>query len=205
MSKRKGPNKQNLEETRRIFLDVAKEEFVENGYNNASTSRIVEKSGMARGSLYYHFGDKYGLFQAVYTEMMENALKLVSKTMDDQNTAWESFIKGCMAFLDICMNKDYRTIALIESQSALSFDERMEIMQRTLLGKLVEIINELMNAGCFKGHTPKTATIFILGILTEIGRSFNYSQDIKQDRKDHGQAFIETMNRLRDKDLCCAA
>jgi AcrR family transcriptional regulator len=60
MGKKHGPNKENLEATRRIFLNIARKEFSTRGYYNASTAAIVEESGMARGSLYYHFGDKKG-------------------------------------------------------------------------------------------------------------------------------------------------
>ena len=79
MAKKPGPNKQNLEATRRIFLNIARKEFSTQGYYNASTAHIVEESGMARGSLYYHFGDKKGLFRAVYEELMTEMRDAVRK------------------------------------------------------------------------------------------------------------------------------
>ena len=91
MSKRPGKNKENLEETRRIFLEVAEKEFTEYGFAQASTSRIVEHSGMARGSLYYHFGDKNGLFKAVYEKELQDALITISDAMDKETDDCKAF------------------------------------------------------------------------------------------------------------------
>jgi len=44
MSKRKGPNKENLQETRDSFIQIAIREFTRCGYADASTSRIVDES-----------------------------------------------------------------------------------------------------------------------------------------------------------------
>jgi len=196
MSKRPGANKENLEETRRVFLDIARKEFCEHGYAGASTSRIVEKSGMARGSLYYHFGDKGGLFHAVYEEAMNETLKHVSAIMDAKEDPWDALIAGSNAFLDLCMKDEFRKIALIESQAAISFKDRLIIHEATLLGKLRTLIPALLERGYFPGHTPNTIVIFIFGILGEIGRAFDSSQDIKQDREAYGHAYEQSLSKM---------
>ncbi len=196
MSKRQGPNKENLEETRQTFLDIATIEFTEYGYNQASTSRIVENSGMARGSLYYHFGDKQGLFRAVYEEMLATALKNVSKKMDQENNNWKALIIGAEAFLDLCSDKAFRKITLLESQAAISFEERIEIHRRTLLGKLQLLLKELLHEGYFPGHTIQTITTFIFGILGEIGRVFDFSQDIESDLKTYKSSFVSSITAM---------
>ena len=50
------------EEKRRSFIAIALEEFANNDYNTASVSKIVEKAGIAKGSLYQYFEDKQDLF-----------------------------------------------------------------------------------------------------------------------------------------------
>ena len=152
---------------------------------------------MARGSLYYHFGDKGGLFHAVYAEAMDKAVKTVEKAMDAQTNPWDAFIAGSHAYLDLCMDMAFRKITLIESQAAMSYAERFEVQQRTLLSKLQPLIPQLMRNGYFPNHTEKTITIFIYGVLGEIGRSFDFSIDLKQDRKDFGHAFETNMAMLK--------
>src|SRR5512146_2056142 len=47
---------------RKSFLEIALSEFAENDYNTASVSKIVEKAGIAKGSLYQYFENKQDLF-----------------------------------------------------------------------------------------------------------------------------------------------
>jgi AcrR family transcriptional regulator len=50
------------EEKRKAFIHIALNEFANNDYNTASVSKIVEKAGIAKGSLYQYFEDKQDLF-----------------------------------------------------------------------------------------------------------------------------------------------
>ena len=196
MSKRPGANKANLEETHSIFLDIARREFCEYGYHQASTSRIVEQSGMARGSLYYHFGDKNGLFVAVYKQITTEAMEAINTALEDITDPWEAFKAGAFKYMDLCMDNEFRKITLIESQAAITIKDRLEIQEKALYGKLKNIIAPLLQQGYFPGHTENTAAVFTMGILSEIGRSFDFVEDIGEARKSFGQAFEETINRL---------
>lgn len=46
-------------------IDVAKNEFLENGFQNASLRTIALKANTTTGSIYTRFGDKEGLFSAI--------------------------------------------------------------------------------------------------------------------------------------------
>lgn len=197
MSKRPGPNKENLEETRKAFIAVAKTEFCTHGYPDASTTRIVTNSGMARGSLYYHFGDKNGLFKAVYEEAMHHAMSEINGKIDIQSNPWDALMSGSDAFLDMCMDHEFRKIILIESQSAMSYGERIMVQEQTLLGLLRNILTPLFEQGYFNGHTLETLLTFIYGILAEIGRSFDFSDNINAARSLHGLAYKMTIEKLK--------
>ena len=53
------------EESRRRILDAAEELFRERGFERTTFADISERSGMARGSIPWHFGNKDGLLMAV--------------------------------------------------------------------------------------------------------------------------------------------
>ena len=196
MSKRPGKNKENLEETKQNFLKIAREEFAEHGYTDASTTRIVEKSGMARGSLYYHFGDKNGLFKAVYEETMLEGLQKIEFQMSAAHTPINALHTGIQAFLDLCLDPVYRKITLVESQTAMTFKERYQIHEKTLLGKLRELLPKLLKDGYFKGHTQDTIAVFIFGMLAETGRTFDSAEDIQRTRKIFGRALEKTIKAM---------
>lgn len=196
MAKKHGPNKENLEATRRLFLQIARKDFSKLGYYNASTAQIVEASGMARGSLYYHFGDKKGLFRAVYEELMyemcENTLTHI-QTMQDP---WDRFIAACMNGLDLLMQAETRRI-IIDVHTALTYAERLEILQRTLIKHLVILMDSVIAAGYFKGHDSRTLVTLIFGILSEGGRMFELAGDVPKARATIGDAFVRLMEAAR--------
>ena len=193
MSKRPGKNKANLEETHRNFLSIAREEFAEFGYAEASTSRIVQKSGMARGSLYYHFGDKNGLFKAVYEEIMNEGLESITERMEGKQDNWDALKAGIQAFLDLCMDPMYRKITLMESQAAMTFKERYHVHEKTLLGKLKQLLPSLLQNGYFPGHTQDTISVFLFGMLAETGRTLDTVENVEQTRKLFGRAIESTL------------
>jgi len=45
------------------ILSAALEEFAEQGYERASTNRIVKKAGIGKGMLFYYFKSKRELFE----------------------------------------------------------------------------------------------------------------------------------------------
>jgi len=52
-------------EKQEAVLRAAGEEFANNGLSGASINRIIQKSGMSKGAVYYYFEDKEDLFATV--------------------------------------------------------------------------------------------------------------------------------------------
>ncbi len=55
------------DEKRNTIIHVAVDEFIEHGLENASTNRIVAKSGISKGSFYQYFEDKRDVFRHLLT------------------------------------------------------------------------------------------------------------------------------------------
>lgn len=194
MAKKIGPNKENLEATRRNFLKIASEEFAAKGYYETSTAIIVEKSGMARGSLYYHFGDKKGLFYAVYEQLMFSIRETIKKEIGNSSEARDTLINACLAFLDLCMQSGTRRM-IIDVHTALTYAERIEILQRTLFSELRVLISNARDAGHFQSYDAHSLLIMIFSMISEGGRSFELSEDIPRSREQLGKDFALLMER----------
>ena len=52
------------------IIDVARQVFMEHGYENASMSQIASKAGITRSALHYYFRTKDKMFQAVYADLI---------------------------------------------------------------------------------------------------------------------------------------
>jgi len=62
---------------RRRILDGALDEFAANGYGGASLNALVAKLGISKGSIFQYFGDKAGLFRAVFNHAVELVIELL--------------------------------------------------------------------------------------------------------------------------------
>jgi AcrR family transcriptional regulator len=61
-------------DTRRKLLEAAFGEFHRHGFQAASLDTIVERAGVTKGALYYHFPDKSALGHAVVDEVVREPL-----------------------------------------------------------------------------------------------------------------------------------
>ena len=65
------------------ILEAAKEEFLEKGYEKASTNAICKKAGVTWGALKNHFSDKNGLFCALVGPVAEEFKRNLMGVNDD--------------------------------------------------------------------------------------------------------------------------
>lgn len=84
----------NLDETRKNeILKISYEEFAFTGYHSASLSNIVKKLGVAKGSFYRYFENKFDL----YAFLLQNAYKMrmgqLHKLLDDENIGFFEIIR----------------------------------------------------------------------------------------------------------------
>src|SRR5262245_22398871 len=59
---------------RTAILAVAAEEFAEHGFEAASYNRIIERSGLSKGALYYYFDDKEDLYATVLQDAFQRLI-----------------------------------------------------------------------------------------------------------------------------------
>jgi AcrR family transcriptional regulator len=62
---------------RERLIDAAIEEFAEHGFDAASYNKIIESSGLSKGTVYYYFDNKDSLLETVLDEICQRFLKAV--------------------------------------------------------------------------------------------------------------------------------
>lgn len=65
------------DDKRTRLVDAALFEFTEHGYDLASISRLVNTLGIAKGSIYQYFGDKFALFEYLLQESGRRKIEAV--------------------------------------------------------------------------------------------------------------------------------
>jgi len=75
------------EAKRQAFTRIALTEFAANDYNTASVSKIVEKAGIAKGSLYQYFENKQELFVYLLDLSSQTMLEYVRQSAPPASAA----------------------------------------------------------------------------------------------------------------------
>jgi AcrR family transcriptional regulator len=134
------------EATRQLLVSVARELFAERGYAATSVEDIIQGAGVARGALYHHFSGKDTLFRAVYDAVQADTASRVVAAALALPDPWGAVRAGLSAFLDACLEPEFRRIVVLDSVPVLSQDvwdggiEHNELpMLRSVLAPLVEM------------------------------------------------------------------
>ena len=64
----------SAQERKNEILDVAEQLFAEKGFDNASTNDIINRIGIARGTLYHHFSSKEEILDAIVERMTRQGI-----------------------------------------------------------------------------------------------------------------------------------
>ncbi|GLI35867.1 TetR/AcrR family transcriptional regulator [Desulforhabdus amnigena] len=76
-----------LEDDKQLrIMDAAIDEFADHGFKQASVNRMVQKIGIAKGSIFQYFGNKEGLFHFIFNhavELVRHSLRQVKQETAD--------------------------------------------------------------------------------------------------------------------------
>lgn len=145
------------------LYEAAVDEFSQKSYNDASLNDILKRAKMSKGSLYHHFGDKFGLFLAVVDQIYKKKLEFFAPRLQARQRGGDFF----------------------ETIKALAFDT-MEFM--FLDKRLYHFSNRLLKAG---GElTQKMKEYFSYDFGSEFGGLIRSAIDAGQIDKKYRPEFI---------------
>ena len=158
------------------LLDVAVEEFGQNGLEGASTRAIAAKAGTAMSSITYHYGGKQGLYLAAadhivaeMTHTLAPALDLDRPVAEDDAVGARAVIHDIMATMFDYMLAEKRAswslfIAREQAHPTEAFHRIYDGMMSRLLERMVALI-------CVAtGHRDRVASRIVT--LTVLGQVF---------------------------------
>jgi AcrR family transcriptional regulator len=155
--------------TRARLLDAGRRLFAAQGYAAVTTQGIVDAAGVTRGALYHHFGDKSGLFAAVYELLEQDVVAsitngIVAAAPADHVSAMRV---GARLFLEECSVPDVQRIVLIDAPAVLGWQRWREIGMQYGLGVVEAMLTAAMAAGVIPEQPARPAAHVLLGALDE--------------------------------------
>lgn len=160
---------QRTASTRAVLIDSARKLFADKGFAEVSTQEIVAAAGVTRGALYHQFGDKAGLFAAVYEQVERElvsdiAVQIVAAQPAD---SVEAMRVGAGLFLDRCAAPDVHKIVLIDAPAVLGWEQWRAVGIKYGLGVIEGMLAHAIDEGEVPQQPLRPTAHVLLGALDE--------------------------------------
>lgn len=187
-------NSKEAEERKKEILDVAEELFTVKGYDSTSTTDILERVGIARGTLYYHFNSKEEILDALIDRIMQGMVSNIHLALSDNMPALHKLISfvGAMK-VDSAIGKEITDYAH-KPQNALMHQKIQNSLLAVLTPIATEIIEEGIKEGSFSTNYPEEAAEMLLIYSSVVFDDMNEMAQAEWERKAAG--FVFNMERL---------
>lgn len=184
------------EKRRSEILDAADELFGHKGFDGTSTNDILEKVGIARGTLYHHFKSKEHIMDALIERYSDRLLRSAQKIAADKSIpVVERIIRVVMA-LNLSGGSSKEIMEHIHKpQNALMHQKIQRMIVNGVTPILSDIIREGIQQGLFSTPFPYECMEMVVTYANTV-----FDDDIVQmtdmERALRIQAFIFNAERL---------
>lgn len=157
------------EERRNEILDAADELFGQKGFDGTSTNDILEKVGIARGTLYYHFKSKEDIMDALIERYNARLLGAAKEIASDVSMPVDERIVRVVAALNINGGSGREIIEHIHKpQNALMHQKIQKAVLNGVTPILAGIIREGIGQGLFSTPFPYECMEMIVAYMNTI-------------------------------------
>lgn len=183
------------EERKNEILDAVDTLFSQKGFDGTSTNDILEKVGIARGTLYYHFKSKEDILDALIERYLIRLLSVAREIAADQSQPVNDRLIRVVMALNINQGSGREMILQMHKpQNALMHQK----IQKAILRGVTPILSELIKEGIERGQfqTPYPYECMEM-VMTYTNAVFDDDMELT-DAELNGrvQAFIFNMERL---------
>ncbi len=128
------------------LVAVARKAFAEQGFAAVSLDALAAEAGMTRGAVHHHFGNKAGLFEAVFRAVVAEIGSEIDAVWDGQPDDWAAFRACFHAYLDAVVRPD-RSRILFEDGPAVLCGEAYEILIDDGLADVIAALDRQVAGG----------------------------------------------------------
>ena len=183
------------EERKNEILDAAEELFVSKGFDQTSTNDILEKVGIARGTLYYHFKSKEEILDAMIQRMMDQCMARARKAASDKSKSIPERLPQIIRALNMEDRLGEEMLQQMHKpQNALMHQKMQQQMINGIVPLIAELVEDGIKAGMFQTDYPKE-TVEMLFVYA--GTIFDdLTEQPPEEEMCRMEAFIYNIERL---------
>lgn len=167
--------------TRAALLAAGRSLFAARGFADVPAEEIVAAAGVTRGALHHHYGDKRGLFRAVFEQLEADFAAEVVAAID--GVAPEDLVAVAVgAFLDVCARPETRQIGLTDAPAVLGWAQWRAIEAEHGLALVVALAQ---NSAPVRSGTTTAAMLgqLVLSSLIEAALLVAHAEDPEVARR----------------------
>ncbi len=184
------------EERRNEILDAADELFGQKGFDGTSTNDILEKVGIARGTLYYHFKSKEDIMDALIDRYNIRLLDEAQEIAADKSIPVNERIVRVVLALNISGGSGKEIMEHIHKpQNALMHQKIQKVIIGGVTPILAGIIGEGIEQGLFSTPFPYECMEMVV-VYTNTVFDDDMVQMTNEERTSRIQAFVFNVERL---------
>ena len=184
------------EERKNEILDVAEQLFAEKGFDNASTNDIINRIGIARGTLYHHFGSKEEILDALVERMTRQGIARARAIVSEKSRPVMERLTGTILALNI-IDEGAGSVVMEQihkPQNALLHQKMQERLISGVGPLISELIREGNEEGIFDSGFPDEAAEMI---ILYSNTAFDDLAGLTPEQLDHkSRAFICHTERI---------
>lgn len=180
--------------TRAALLAAARPLFAARGFADVPAEEIVAAAGVTRGALHHHYGDKKGLFRAVFEELEADFMTDVVAAIDGVPPEDLAPV-AIAAFLDICARPETQQIGLTDAPAVLGWQEWRSIEAQYGLGLVVALAE---SSAPVRAGTTSAALLgqLVLSSLIEAALLVAHSEDQATARQQAEATLLTLFGEL---------
>lgn len=196
------------EERKNEILDAASELFGQKGFDGTSTGDILEKVGIARGTLYYHFKSKEDIMDSLIARFSSRMLGDARKIAADKSIPVVERIVEVVMSLNVSQDQSGGK-EMIEHmhnpQNALMHQKTQKIVIASVTPILTQIIREGIEEGLFSTPYPYECMEMVMTYTNTVFDGDDMVELTEEERNSRIAAFIFNMERLLGAQSGCLA
>ncbi|MGC5027298.1 TetR/AcrR family transcriptional regulator [Tsukamurella sp. DT100] len=156
--------------TRTALIAAARELFAEHGYAGVGTQAIVEAAGVTRGALYHQFGDKRGLFEAVFDAVEEESIGAAGRAAvaaaEDLGPV-DTMLVAVDTFMAAIADPGVTRITMIDAPAVLGWEGWRARGEKYGLAVIESLLAGAMDQGHITPEPTRPLAHALLGMLDE--------------------------------------
>ncbi len=155
-------------DTENTILDVARQEFVQNGFAATRMQEIADKAGINKAMLHYYFRSKEKLYQEIISQTLNRVIPIFAQSLDQDGDFWTKLERVVGTYVKLLIKEPDLPFFIMSELSQKRESFIIELKKRAqyfpAMRKFIMQIMEEQSTGKLREVPPVHIVLNIMGL-----------------------------------------